>query len=86
MTMPLYFQKQKKKQAVLDASNDLRLFGNYIAPGLGITIRFVGEEPIDLVTKQYNETMKNMLPMYGISVTEIPRLQRGWKPNKCFKS
>lgn len=80
ITMPLYFQKQEKKQAVLDASNDLKIFGNYIAPGLGINVRFVGEEPIDLVTKQYNETMKIMLPMYGISVTEIPRLQQDGKP------
>lgn len=42
MTMPLYFHKQEKRQALLDASNDLRLFGNYIAPELGITMRFVG--------------------------------------------
>lgn len=79
MTMPLYFHKQEKRQALLDASNDLRLFGNYIAPELGITMRFVGEEPIDMVTRQYNEAMKNMLPMYGVSVTEIPRLQQDGK-------
>lgn len=79
MTMPLYFNKQEKRQALLDASNDLRLFGNYIAPELGITMRFVGEEPIDMVTRQYNEAMKNMLPMYGVSVTEIPRLQQDGK-------
>ena len=25
-------------------------------------VRFVGEEPFDKVTRQYNETMKNILP------------------------
>ena len=40
---------------------------------LGITIRFAGEEPTDNVTRQYNETMKRILPRYGIEFHEIPR-------------
>ena len=76
MTMPLYFEKEEKREAALDAADDLKIFGNYIAPRLGITDRFVGEEPIDLVTRQYNEAMKSILPMYGVSVVEIPRLQQ----------
>lgn len=76
MTMPLYFEKEEKREEALDATDDLKIFGNYIAPRLGITDRFVGEEPIDLVTRQYNEAMKNILPMYGVSVVEIPRLQQ----------
>lgn len=80
MTMPLYFEKEEKREATLDATDDLKIFGNYIAPQLGITDRFVGEEPIDLVTRQYNEAMKNILPMYGVSVVEIPRLQQEGSP------
>lgn len=76
MTMPLYFEKEEKREAALDATEDLKIFGNYIAPQLGITDRFVGEEPIDQVTRQYNEAMKNILPMYGVSVVEIQRLQQ----------
>lgn len=79
MTMPLYFEKEEKREAALDATTDLKIFGNYIAPKLGITDRFVGEEPIDQVTRQYNEAMKNILPMYGVSVVEIPRLQQDEK-------
>ena len=32
-----------------------------------------GEEPTDNVTRQYNETMKRLLPRYGIEFCEIPR-------------
>lgn len=76
-TMPLYFEKEEKKDAILDAANDLRIFGQYVAPALGITERFVGEEPIDMVTKQYNDEMKKILPSYRIKVTEIPRIKMG---------
>lgn len=72
-TLPLYFEKSEKKDAKLDANVDLGIFGEYVAPELGITERFVGEEKNDLVTKQYNEQMKFLLPSYGIEVTEIPR-------------
>lgn len=75
-TMPLYFEKEIKKDAKLDATGDLQIFGEYIAPELGIVTRFVGEEPTDMVTKQYNEAMKQLLPYYGIQVIEIPRLEK----------
>ena len=37
------------------------IFGKYICPSLGISIRFVGEEPLDNVTNQYNKAMKEIL-------------------------
>ena len=36
-------------------------------------MRFVGEEPFDKVTRQYNETMRNILPSFGVNFQEIPR-------------
>ena len=36
-------------------------------------MRFAGEEPIDMITKQYNETMRKELPQHGISFVEIKR-------------
>ena len=45
------------------------------AKELGITKRFVGEELLDPVTRQYNEAMKRILPNYGIEVEEIKRLE-----------
>lgn len=77
LTLPIYFLKEERKDAKLDANLDLKIFGEYIAPRLGITERFVGEERIDKVTKQYNEQMKKILPYYGIKLTEIPRLCYG---------
>ena len=41
---------------------------------MNIKKRFVGEEPLDTVTRQYNETMKDMLPGYGVELVEIPRI------------
>lgn len=72
-TLPIYFEKAEKQTAKIDASNDIGIFAQYIAPSLGITCRFVGEEPTDLITRQYNEQMANLLPEYGIELIEIPR-------------
>ena len=48
-------------------------FCTEIAPQLGITVRFAGEEPLDNVTRRYNETMERILPKYGIDFEVIPR-------------
>lgn len=73
VTFPEYFQKEDKQHVEIDMSMDIEVFAQCIAPALNITCRFMGEEPIDLVTRQYNETMKRVLPQYGIEVFEIPR-------------
>ena len=74
-TMPLYFEKAQKKNGKLDATKDLQLFCQYIAPQLGISERFVGDEPEDKVTKQYNDEMGRILPYYGMKLIQIPRLK-----------
>ena len=60
-----------------DTSKDVDLFGKYIAKILNIKVRFVGEEPIDMVTRQYNRSMQERLPLYGIEVMEIKRKEMG---------
>lgn len=52
---------------------DVEIFGQYIEPTLGITIRFAGEEPLDNVTRQYNDAMARILPRYGVAFEVIPR-------------
>jgi [citrate (pro-3S)-lyase] ligase len=47
---------------------------------LGITARFAGEEPLDLVTRQYNDAMARILPTHGIEFAEIPRCETGGGP------
>ena len=77
LTFPEYFNKDNLGSATIDPSNDVELFANYIAPTLGIKTRFAGEEPLDMVTRQYNETMKRILPACGMKFVVIPRLENG---------
>lgn len=75
-TMPIYFEKATKQEAQVDASKDLEIFARYIAPPLGITKRFVGEEPTDKVTRQYNQQMQEILGDFGIELEIIPRREQ----------
>ena len=75
ITFAEYFSKDELQgQQTMVPAMDVRLFGQAIAPILKINKRFVGEEPLDTVTKQYNEAMKDMLPGYDIELIELPRL------------
>lgn len=73
LTMPGYFEKEALQDKKVDLSSDIEIFGKYIAPRFHITKRFAGEEPYDLFTRQYNQTMKELLPKYGITFVEIER-------------
>ena len=77
LTFTDYFGKTELQDKKIDPSLDVSLFGEYIAPTLGITVRFAGEEPLDKVTLQYNDSMKNILPKYGIDFVVIPRKEFG---------
>ena len=68
-----YFNKESLQDVAVDSSQDVEIFAREIAPTLGINIRFVGQEPEDNVTNQYNENMRRILPQYNIDFCEIPR-------------
>ncbi len=70
-----YFTKENDNGKSVDASKDILIFARYIAPYLNIKKRFVGEEPIDKVTEQYNEQMKKILPNYECELIEVPRFK-----------
>ena len=73
-TFPAYFEKESMQQdEIIDATYDVELFATKIAPTLNITTRFVGEEPLDNVTRQYNMQMGLILPKHGIKLEIIPR-------------
>ena len=72
-TFAQYFEKETV-QVIEEMDYDIRIFGDIVAPSLRIQYRFVGEEPFDEVTRSYNETMKRILPEYGINIVEIPRM------------
>lgn len=77
ITFPGYFLKDSPTKECYDTFLDLKIFAHYIAPAFGITTRFVGEEPTDKVTAQYNLDMKTILGDAGIRVIEIPRKKFG---------
>jgi phosphopantetheine adenylyltransferase len=81
LTFPEYFIKaellpNEKPSVTLDVT----AFAVKIAPALGITVRFAGEEPFDEVTREYNREMQSILPFYGVDFIEIPRAQLGGAP------
>lgn len=73
-TFPSYFIKEYQDVVRTHALLDLEVFSKHIAPALGITKRFIGEEPYCKVTEAYNRVMKEVLRPKGIEVIEVPRL------------
>ncbi|MBU5669834.1 [citrate (pro-3S)-lyase] ligase [Peptoniphilus sp. MSJ-1] len=74
-TFPTYFYKDEKTILKAYSELDTKIFGRYFAKALNIKKRFVGTEIKDVVTKNYNETMKKILPQYGVELIEIPRIE-----------
>ena len=74
MTIPEYFNKRQMTENVVEHNEqDAVVFSEKIALPLGIRYRFFGEEPLDVVTNQYNISMKKVLPKYDIEAVVIPR-------------
>ena len=72
-TLAVYFVKEEIVDVEIDATQDLEIFSRYIALPLHIAVRFVGEEPIDNITRQYNRQMEQILKLHSIEMVEIPR-------------
>ncbi len=71
-TFPSYFTHQDdliKIQTELDSE----IFGSLIAKALNINTRYVGNEPYCPVTRQYNDSLKKILPRHGVEVIEVNR-------------
>ena len=77
---PTYFLKDLSDAAPTQMALDLDLFCRSVAPSYGATMRFVGSEPTDALTAEYNRMMKEILPARGIEVVEIPRLEADGAP------
>lgn len=71
-TFPAYFTRGEEAvtaQTRLDAT----LFASRIAPALGITRRYVGEEPYCPVTSTYNSALADILPGFGVALKVVER-------------
>lgn len=71
-TFPTYFLKRLDDAADTQMLLDLDLFRRHIAPSLGATVRFVGTEPTDQLTRRYNQLMHEALK----DVRETDRLEK----------
>ncbi|MBR4774674.1 MAG: triphosphoribosyl-dephospho-CoA synthase [Bacteroidales bacterium] len=58
-TFPTYFLKDLSTAAETQMQLDLDLYKRWIAPALGVSVRFVGSEPTDALTARYNELIPN---------------------------
>ena len=79
-TFPTYFLKDRDNADTVHCMLDVEIFTKHFAPHFSITRRFVGTEPLSDMTRRYNEALKEHLPLMGIAVTEIPRLEAEYAP------
>ncbi len=72
-TFPTYFIKQNDDATAIYTELDCSIFGKYFVNALNIKKRYVGNEPNCNLTSSYNDTMKKVLPSYGIDVRVVNR-------------
>lgn len=77
-TFPAYFQKGDNAVIRSQAGIDANIF-TQITAALGITDRFVGDEPTSVVTGIYNEILSTALPEAGVACHIIPRKEADGK-------
>ena len=73
-TFPSYFLKDDDEAIRAHAELDIAVFGK-IAAALGVTRRYVGDEPTSRVTSLYNEVMARRLPALGVDCAIVPRME-----------
>jgi [citrate (pro-3S)-lyase] ligase len=72
-TFPSYFIRKEDERLKSYENIDCNIFGEYFCKKLNIIKRFVGEEPYCNVTNTYNNTLKEVMPNYGVELIEIER-------------
>ena len=74
-TFPDYFLNKITDATAVQCELDAEIFNRYFVPRFGITMRFVGTEPLSPVTSEYNRILKQRMP-----VTEVERLTLDGEP------
>lgn len=75
-TFPSYFLKEDADITEVQATLDAKIFKDHIAPALGITRRYVGEEPLSFATNIYNGALKKVFGE-DLEIIIIPRKESG---------
>ncbi|WEV73774.1 [citrate (pro-3S)-lyase] ligase [Bifidobacterium sp. ESL0798] len=76
---PAYFIPSSKDVIDYQTRLDATLFRDWFVPALGITHRYVGQEPYSSTTQAYNQALKDVLEP-RTKVTVIERRQVGQEP------
>lgn len=79
-TFPTYFLKDPSVIETAQCALDAEIFAKHYAPAFSITRRYVGTEPLCPVTDAYNQTLHELLPIQGIALREIKRLEKDGAP------
>ena len=74
-TFPTYFIKKLDETTDIYTELDATIFSKRIAKDLKINIRFVGDEPIDLMTANYNENLLKSFEKYNLLLEKIDRIK-----------
>ncbi len=72
LTFPTYFLKETCKESEEYAKVDAAVFKKYFMPCFSVSKRYVGTEPTDLATAEYNECLKRELKD---ALVEVERLR-----------
>jgi len=76
-SFPTYFLKKKEEMVLSQAQIDAGIFGKYFCSKFNIKDRYVGQEPLDFVTNQYNNALLEELNKFGVKLHIIERLKLG---------
>ena len=78
-TFPNYFLRQEDDFLIEYTKLDAAICGSQFGKKLNINRRYVGDEPYCKVTNRYNESLKEILPTYGVEVVVVPRKELNGK-------
>ena len=79
-TFPTYFLKDRDSAQQVHCLLDIEIFTKYFVPKFGITVRYVGTEPLSAMTDRYNDALQQYLPLRGIELRQLPRLEKNGMP------
>lgn len=72
-TFPNYFLRKEDDALLEYIKLDVTITGEYFCKKLGISKRYVGEEPYCKITEKYNGIMTEVLKKQGVEVVIVPR-------------
>ncbi len=72
-TFPTYFIKEASEASRIFMDLDIQIFKMYFMDIFKIDFRYVGTEPLDPMTRQYNETMQKILKDRWISIDRLAK-------------